>query len=411
MTLTVNAEKLLLDVNIASMANNDQSYGILENAALAIENGKISWIGAQGELPQFSHAPATESMNGQWLTPGLIDCHTHLVFAGNRADEFEQRLQGVSYADIAANGGGIQRTVTATRAASETELLDLAIQRAKTLLLQGVSCVEVKSGYGLDFETELKMLRVARQLEKYLPMKVKTTFLGAHALPPEYSSNPDGYVQMLCDDMLPQVAEQGLADAVDVFCESIGFTLEHTRRVFNKAQQLGLPVKLHAEQLTNMGGSALAASFNALSVDHIEYLDEVGVQAISESGTVATLLPGAFYYLKETQKPPIDLLRQYKVPMAIATDFNPGSSPICNLPLMINMACTLFSLTPQEALQGVTLNAARALGMDNQIGSIEVGKQADLLCWDISHPNQLAYQIGNHTLSKMWQNGVPVKLS
>lgn len=408
MGLVVDADTLLLDVNLATMTDNGQPYGIVRNAALTMAGGQVTWVGQQSELPELNQEPLIESLKGQWLTPGLIDCHTHLVFAGNRADEFEQRLQGVSYADIAAQGGGIQRTVSATRAASEQELLLLALQRATTLLSQGVTCIEVKSGYGLDSQTELKILRVARQLGEHLPIKVQTTFLGAHALPSEYADNADAYIDMLCNELLPQVAQQKLADAVDVFCESIGFTVEQTRRVFEQAKALDLPVKLHAEQLTNMGGSALAASFNALSVDHIEYLDETGVQAIAQSGTVATLLPGAFYYLKETQKPPIDLLRQYKVPMALATDFNPGSSPICNLPLMINMACTLFGLTPEEALHGVTINAAKALGLEQHIGSIEVGKQADLVCWDISHPNQLAYQIGNHSLTKMWQNGTVI---
>ncbi|MBC3766599.1 imidazolonepropionase [Neptunicella marina] len=410
MSLILSADTLLIGVNLASFASNGQPYGIIEDAAVVIFEDNINWVGKAAELPELSGDFVEVSLGGKWLTPGLIDCHTHLVFAGNRADEFEQRLQGVSYADIAKQGGGIAKTVAATRDASEQQLLSMALKSAQTLLEQGVTTIEVKSGYGLDLATESKMLQVARQIDSLLPVTIKTTFLGAHALAPEYKERADDYIELVCENMLPAIAQQNLADAVDVFCESIGFTLEQTKRIFEKASQLGLPVKLHAEQLTNLGGSELAASFNALSVDHIEFLDEAGVKAIAQSGTVATLLPGAFYFLKETQKPPVELLRQYKVPMAIATDFNPGSSPICNLPLMINMACTLFALTPEEALQGVTLNAAKALGLDEMLGSIETGKQADLVCWDIQHPNQLAYMVGTHKPLHIWQKGKQLSL-
>jgi imidazolonepropionase len=408
MSQVIAADLVLMDVNLATMDPSRAGYGLVEQAALAIKDDKIVWLGAQHELPSLATETPIVPCRGMWLTPGLIDCHTHLVFGGNRADEFEQRLQGVSYQQIAEQGGGIKRTVAATREASEQSLFELAGKYASAMSQQGVTCVEIKSGYGLDLSSEIKMLKVARRLGESLPLQVQTSFLGAHAVPAEYVAQPDSYIDLVCEQMLPQIAQLGLADAVDVFCESIGFSLAQTEKVFNKAQQLGLPVKLHAEQLSNLGGSALAASYNALSVDHIEYLDEAGVRAIAESGTVATLLPGAFYFLRETQKPPIDLLRKYKVPMAIATDFNPGSSPICSLPLMLNMACTLFSLTPLEALQGVTINGAKALGLDAERGSLTVGKQADLALWDISHPNELSYQFGRNTLQQLWQKGKEV---
>ncbi|GAB3013952.1 imidazolonepropionase [Bowmanella dokdonensis] len=409
--MSQDADLLLTRANIATLDPAMDGYGIIQEAALLMREGRIAWLGPQSELPAINPDVKTMDCQGQWLLPGYIDCHTHLVFAGNRADEFEQRLQGVSYADIARRGGGIRRTMSATRQASEAELLVLALKRAKALLEQGVTCVEIKSGYGLDLNTELKMLRVARQVQAHLPFTVRTTFLGAHALPPEYHDNADGYIDLVCNEMLPAIQAEQLADAVDVFCENIGFTLTQTRRVFEAASQLGLPVKLHAEQLSNLGGSELAASFNALSVDHIEFLDEAGIRAIAGSGTVATLLPGAFYYLRESQKPPIELLRKHAVPMALATDFNPGSSPICNLPLMLNMACTLFALTPVEALKGVTINAARALGLDDSLGSLSPGKQADILLLDIEHPNQLAYQVGINPVQKRWHAGKYTNMS
>ncbi len=382
-----------IDVNLATI--NEHDYGIIEDAAIAIKDGKIAWLGAKKDLPPFD-ALATPLYQGRggWITPGLIDCHTHLVYGGDRAKEFEMRLEGATYQEIAAAGGGIVSTVKATRLADEETLYVSAKNRLNALLREGVTTVEIKSGYGLDVATELKMLRIARLLAEHHPVDIKTTFLGAHALPPEFKDNADGYIDLVCGEMIEQVVAEGLADAVDAFCESVGFSLAQTKRVFDAAKKHQLPVKLHAEQMSNLGGSALAASYNAMSVDHIEYLDEAGVKAISESGTVAVVLPGAFYFLRETKQPPFDLLRKYKVPMAIATDANPGSSPICSLQLMLNMACTLFRMTPYEALAGVTLNAAKALGIDGNVGTLAIGKQADLVLWEINHPAQLSYQFG-----------------
>ncbi|MGI2178640.1 imidazolonepropionase [Shewanella frigidimarina] len=405
-------DQVWIDVNVATMDTNIQgAYGVIPQAAIAIKDGKIAWVGPRSELPAFDVlATPVYRGKGGWITPGLIDAHTHLVFAGNRANEFEQRLQGATYAEIARAGGGIISTVNACRDADEAELFELGRQRLNALAREGVTTVEIKSGYGLNTETELKLLRVARELGEHHHIDVSTTFLGAHAIPPEYKDNADAYIDLVINDMLPAVIAENLADAVDVFCENIAFNLEQTERVLTAAKQAGLQIKLHAEQLTNMGGSALAAKLGAKSVDHIEFLDEAGVKAISESGTCATLLPGAFYFLRETQLPPIDLLRQYKVPMVIASDFNPGSSPICSTLLMLNMACTLFRLTPEEALQGVTINAAKALGIDNNVGSITVGKQADFCLWDITTPAQLAYAYGVNLCKTVVKNGQVVAL-
>ena len=405
-------DQVWIDVNVATMDTNIQeAYGVIPQAAIAVKDGKIAWVGPRSELPEFDVlATPVYRGKGGWITPGLIDAHTHLVFAGNRANEFEQRLQGASYQDIARAGGGIISTVNACREADEAELFELGRQRLNALAREGVTTVEIKSGYGLNTETELKLLRVARELGEHHHIDVSTTFLGAHAIPPEYKDNADAYIDLVINDMLPAVIAENLADAVDVFCENIAFNLEQTERVLTAAKQAGLQIKLHAEQLTNMGGSALAAKLGAKSVDHIEFLDEAGIKAISESGTCATLLPGAFYFLRETQLPPIDLLRQYKVPMVIASDFNPGSSPICSTLLMLNMACTLFRLTPEEALQGVTINAAKALGIDNNVGSITVGKQADFCLWDITTPAQLAYAYGVNLCKTVVKNGQVVAL-
>ncbi|PKH28462.1 imidazolonepropionase [Shewanella sp. ALD9] len=405
-------DQVWIDVNVATMDTNIQgAYGVIPLAAIAIKDGKIAWVGPRSELPEFDVlATPVYRGKGGWITPGLIDAHTHLVFAGNRANEFEQRLQGASYQDIARAGGGIISTVNACREADEAELFELGRQRLNALAREGVTTVEIKSGYGLNTETELKLLRVARELGEHHHIDISTTFLGAHAIPPEYKDNADVYIDLVINDMLPAVIAENLADAVDVFCENIAFNLEQTERVLTAAKQAGLQIKLHAEQLTNMGGSALAAKLGAKSVDHIEFLDEAGIKAISESGTCATLLPGAFYFLHETQLPPIDLLRQYKVPMVIASDFNPGSSPICSTLLMLNMACTLFKLTPEEALQGVTINAAKALGIDNNVGSITVGKQADFCLWDITTPAQLAYAYGVNLCKTVVKNGQVVAL-
>ncbi|MCA1896964.1 imidazolonepropionase [Shewanella putrefaciens] len=400
-------DQVWIDVNLATMDTSVSApYGAITNAAIAVKDGKIAWLGPRSELPAFDvlSIPVYRGKGG-WITPGLIDAHTHLIFAGNRANEFELRLQGASYEEIARAGGGIISTVKACREADEAELFELGRQRLNALAKEGVTTVEIKSGYGLDTETELKILRVARELGKHHHVDVKTTFLGAHAIPPEYKDNSDGYVDLIIDEMLPAVIAENLADAVDVFCENIAFNLEQTERVLSAAKAAGLEIKLHAEQLTNMGGSTLAARLGAKSVDHIEYLDEAGVKALSESGTCAVLLPGAFYFLRETQKPPIDLLRQYGVPMVLASDFNPGSSPICSTLLMLNMGCTLFRLTPEEALTGLTLNAAKALGIEDTVGSLVVGKQADFCLWDIATPAQLAYSYGVNPCKDVVKNG------
>lgn len=389
-------DQVWLDINIASM-NNDAgqaAYGAITDGAIAVTDGCISWIGPRKDLPEFDVlATPVHKGNGAWVTPGLIDCHTHLVFGGSRAEEFEKRLQGVSYEEISRQGGGIVSTVNATRKASEEELFVAAKDRLNALMAEGVTTVEIKSGYGLDTETEVKMLKVARLLGEHHPATVKTTFLGAHALPPEYKGDAEGYIKLVCEEMLPAVQAENLADAVDAFCEGIGFTVAQTRQVFEQAKAMGLPVKLHAEQLSNLGGTELCAEFNGLSSDHLEYVDEAGVLAMKEAGTVAVLLPGAFYFLRETQLPPIDLLNKHGVPIAIATDTNPGSSPLCSILLMLNMACTLFRMPPEQALAGVTRHAAQALGLDDR-GVLKAGARADFVLWDINHPAELAYQFG-----------------
>ncbi|WP_065204478.1 imidazolonepropionase [Shewanella woodyi] len=389
-------DQVWIDVNVASMDPSVSApYGAIIDAALAVKDGKIAWVGPKGELPEFDvmSTPLYRGKGG-WITPGLIDAHTHLVFAGNRANEFEKRLQGASYEEIARSGGGIISTVKACREASEAELFELGRKRLNALAKEGVTTVEIKSGYGLDTATELKLLRVARELGKHHHVDVKTTFLGAHAIPPEYKDDVEGYVDLVINEMLPAVIAEDLADAVDVFCENIAFNIEQTERVLTAAKDAGLDIKLHAEQLSNLGGSTMAAKLGAKSVDHIEYLDEDGVVALSKSGTCATLLPGAFYFLRETQMPPIDLLRKHKVPMVLASDYNPGSSPLCSSLLMLNMGCTLFRLTPEEALAGMTRNAAKALGVEDKVGVLAAGMQADFCLWDISTPAELAYSYG-----------------
>lgn len=395
-----------VNVNLATMTDGTNSYGTIENGALAIADKKILWLGAMAELPAFdSNTVQVIDGKGAWLTPGLIDCHTHIVYGGNRANEFEMRLEGKSYQEIANAGGGIISTVQATRAASENELFNSALKRLTALHQQGVTTIEIKSGYGLDTNNEVKMLNVANLLAKALPITIKKTFLGAHALPVEYKNRADDYIHLVCEQMLPKIAEQQLADAVDVFCEDIGFSIKHTKQVFTAAQKYNLPVKVHAEQLSNLGGTALAAKYNALSSDHIEFLDEAGVIAMKEANMTAVLLPGAFYFLRETQLPPIALLRKHDVSMAIATDINPGSSPISSLQLMLNMACTLFRLTPIEALAGVTCNGAKALGLENEKGQLAVGFDADIALWDITQPAELCYQFGVNPLNKLMSAG------
>jgi imidazolonepropionase len=371
---------------------------------LLVEGERIAGLWPSREFDEALAQGATEAGRGGVLTPGLVDCHTHLVYAGNRAGEFEQRLEGVSYEEIARAGGGILSTVRATRAASEDELIAASLPRLDALLADGVTTVEIKSGYGLTLADELKMLRVARRLGQLRPVRVLTTLLGAHALPPEYSGRADDYVSLVCEQMIPAAAAEGLADAVDVFCEGIGFSPAQCARIFQAARAHGLALKAHAEQLSNLGGSALAAHYGALSADHIEYLDEAGVRAMAAAGTVAVLLPGAFHVLRETQLPPIELLRRYGVPMAVASDANPGTSPICMPSLHLNLACSLFRLTPREALSGMTAQAARALGRPD-LGRIEVGSPADLCLWDVQSPAELAYAVQAGRLRQRIFNG------
>lgn len=389
--------------HVASMANG--AYSIIEDATIVTEGAHIAWIGPRAELPDQGDIK-TVDLNGAWVTPGLIDCHTHTVFGGNRSGEFEQRLQGVSYAEIAAAGGGIASTVRATRAASEEELFASAKRRLQQLLKDGVTTVEIKSGYGLDLASERKMLRVARQLGEQLPVTVRTTCLAAHALPPEYKDRADDYIAHICSDMLPALAAENLVDAVDAFCEYLAFSTEQVEQVFITAGQLGLPVKLHAEQLSSLHGSSLAARYQALSADHLEFMTEEDAIAMAAAGTVAVLLPGAFYFLRETQLPPMDALRKHGVKIAIATDLNPGTSPGLSLRLMLNMACTLFRMTPEEALAGATIHAAKALGMADTHGSLEAGKVADFVAWNIERPADLAYWLGGDLEKRVVRHGV-----
>lgn len=389
---------LLTNGRLATMTGQ-KPYGFLEDGAILVEGDSIVWAGALADLPEAYSASSRQDLGGRLVTPALIDCHTHLVAGGNRAREFEMRLQGASYEEIARAGGGIVSTVKATRDAAEDALLADALAKVDALIAEGASLIEVKSGYGLDLETELKMLRVARQIEDVRPIRVTTTFLGAHAVPPEFAGRDDAYIDTMCIPALRAAHDAGLVDAVDGFCEGIAFQPEQIARVFDVAQGLGLPVKLHAEQLSNLGGTKLAARYGALSADHIEYLDEDGVAAMARAGTTAVILPGAFYTLRETQVPPIEALRKHGVPMALATDANPGSSPLTSLLLTMNMGCTLFRMTPEEALAGVTRNAAAALGVSD-CGTIEAGKRADLAVWDVAHPAELAYRIGFNPLHK-----------
>jgi imidazolonepropionase len=388
---------LLTDARIATMAGDD--YGIIDGGAVAIEDGRIAWIGQQADAPGDGPV-AVRSLAGRWITPALIDCHTHLVFAGDRSAEFEQRLLGTSYEAIARAGGGIMSTVMATRAASAGELYETALPRLQALAAEGVATVEIKSGYGLNIESELKMLAVARQLGEAAPLTVYTTLLAAHAIPPEFREDADAYVALICDELLPEVAAAGLADAVDAYCESIAFGGDQVARIFERAAELGLPVKLHADQLSDGGGAALAARFKALSADHLEYTSAAGIRAMVDAGTVAVLLPGAFLTLGETQLPPIDVMRECGVPMAIASDCNPGTSPICSLRIAMMLAARQFRMTPEECLAGTTRAAAHALGLHDR-GTLEVGKRADLAVWDVGHPRELAYWFGTPQLAEL----------
>ncbi|MBN8553699.1 MAG: imidazolonepropionase [Caulobacterales bacterium] len=397
-------DTLLIDGHAATMMPGKEPYGAIRQAALGIESGRIAWIGPQANLPGplADLAYTVESLNDRWVTPGLIDCHTHLIFGSNRATEWEMRLNGASYEDIARAGGGILSSVRATRAADQADLTSSAQSRLDALMASGATTVEVKSGYGLDIDSELKMLRAADGL---VGARIVRTLLSAHALPPEFKDNRSGYIDLICNQIIPAAAQAGLADAVDAFCESIGFTPAEVERVFKAAQAHGLPVKLHAEQLTNQHGAALTARFGGLSADHLEYLDEAGVAAMAEAGTVAVLLPGAYYFLKDKIPPPIQALRNAGVAMAVATDCNPGTSPLTSLPMAMNLACTLFGLTPEEALAGCTRHGAAALGLADEIGTLAIGKAADLAVWNIDEPAELAYWLGAAPLSQRWLSG------
>ncbi|WP_101065565.1 imidazolonepropionase [Roseovarius salinarum] len=389
---------LLRNARIATMQPG-APYGLIEHGVVAVQDGRIAWVGSEADIPaDWADAPG-EDLGGRLVTPAPIDCHTHIVHGGDRAGEFEMRLEGASYEEVARAGGGIVSTVRATRDADEDALLARALRFADALIAEGACVIEVKSGYGLDVETELRMLRAARAIETARPVRVRTSFLGAHAVPPEYKGRPDAYIDEVCLPALEAVAAERLADAVDGFCEGIAFDTDQIGRVFDRAAALGLPLKLHAEQLSHMGGTALAARYGALSADHVEYTTQADAQALADAGSAAVLLPGAFYTLHETQLPPVAAFRAAGVPMALATDCNPGSSPLASLLLTMNMGCTLFRMTPEEALAGITRNAARALGLDDT-GTIAPGLRADLAIWNVSQPAELAYRIGFNPLHR-----------
>jgi imidazolonepropionase len=398
-------DTLLLDCHAATMTAEATPYGAIRDAAIGLEEGLLSFVGPRSSLPDEPGKLAREvtSLGDAWVTPGLIDCHTHLVFAGNRAHEWEMRAKGASYEDIARAGSGILSTVRATRAASEDELVEQASRRARTMTRQGATTIEIKSGYGLDLDTEMKMLRAAARVGEAVNVKISRSFLGAHTVAPEFRDNRSAYVDLVCEEMIPVVAREKLAEAVDAFCETIAFTPAETERVFAAAKASGLRVKLHAEQLSDSGGAALAAKYNALSADHLEHVSDAGIAAKAGAGTVAVLLPTAFYFLRETKKPPIDALRRAGIPIAIATDCNPGTSPVASPLVALNMACTLYGLTPEEALAGMTRNAARALDMDT--GTLEIGKSADLAVWRVSDPAELCYWIGADLLLDRYVSG------
>ena len=399
----MRCDSLWSDARVLTMTHGAVLPRDVPRGVVAVQGGRIVYAGPAADAPAFE-AERVISCDGRWITPGLIDCHTHLVHAGNRAREFELRLEGASYEEIARAGGGIVSTMRATRAADEDELVRQSLPRLDALLAEGVTTVEIKSGYGLELDAEARMLRTARRLGRERQVSVATTFLGAHALPSEFAGNGDDYIDHVCDVMLPAIAEEGLADAVDAFCEGIGFTPAQTERVFARARDLGLPVKLHAEQLSNLGGAALAARYGALSADHLEHLDAEGIAAMAAAGTVAVMLPGAFYFCRETVQPPIAALREAGVPLAVATDCNPGTSPLSSILLAMNMVATCFRMTVGECLAGVTLNAARALGMAAEVGTLEAGKSADLAVWNIEEPAELVYRMGTNALhQRVWR--------
>ncbi|WP_292027430.1 imidazolonepropionase [Brevundimonas sp. UBA2416] len=401
----MRADRLITDCRLATMAEGGAAYGAVEDGALLVRDGRIVWAGARAELP-VHEAARTDRLDGRWVTPGLVDCHTHLVFGGDRSGEFEQRLGGATYEEIARAGGGIVSSVAATRAASEDELYASALGRLAGLKATGVTTIEIKSGYGLDHDSELKMLRVARRIGREAGVRVRTSYLGLHAVPPEWRTARGRYVDLAVDDILPAAHAEGLVDAVDAYCEPIAFSTDEVGRLFDRAKALGLPVKLHADQLSDGGGAALAARYGALSADHVEHTTEAGVRAMAEAGVVAVLLPGAWLMLRETVLPPMDLFRRHGVAMAVATDCNPGTSPVASMTAAINLACVQFRLTPEEALAGATRIAARALGLQDEIGTLEAGKSADLAVWDIERPAELAYWLGKPLLTRRMIGGV-----
>jgi imidazolonepropionase len=400
---------LLTDARIATMRVADTDYGAINDGVIAVANGSLAWVGAKSEMPE-GDAAETRSLQNKWVTPALIDCHTHVVFGGDRSHEFEQRLQGVSYEEIARSGGGILSTVSATRAASDDELFDLAMPRVTALMASGVATIEIKSGYGLDVGTEIKMLEVARRIGEATGITVRTTLLAAHTIPPEYADDADAYIDLICDELIPLVAESKLADAVDAYCETIAFDSQQVSRLFDCARAAGLPVKLHADQLSDGDGARLAARYGALSADHLEHTSSAGVDALAQAGCVAVLLPGAFLTLNETQQPPIDNLRQRNVPIAIATDCNPGTSPLKSVTEAMALACRLFGLTPEECLAGTTREAARALGLNDR-GMLQTGMRADLAVWDVDHPRDLSYWLGTAPLANLFISGRNVNLT
>lgn len=399
----MQCDRIWRGARLATMAEGSPGLGIVEDGLIAAREGRIVYAGLACAAPSLTAADEVDC-GGRWIMPGLVDCHTHIVYGGNRAREFELRLEGASYEEIARAGGGIVSTMRATRAATEEALVTGALPRVDALVAEGVTTLEIKSGYGLDLANEQKSLRAARRIGDHRPLSVMTTFLGAHAMPPEAAGDKDGYIARVCNEMLPAVASAGLADAVDAFCEGIAFTPEQVARVFDKAKSLGLPVKLHAEQLSRLGGAELAARYHALSADHLEHVDEAGIVALAKAGVVAVLLPGAFYFVRETHKPPVELMRRHGVKLAIASDSNPGTSPLTSLLLAMNMAATLFRLTVEECVAGVTREGARALGCLDDRGTLETGKWCDLAIWDIEHPAELVYRIGFNPLhARVWR--------
>ena len=396
---------LLTDARVATMRADATDYGVIEDAAIGILDGEIAWVGVASEKPAHN-ALETRSLGGRWVTPALIDCHTHLVFGGDRSGEYEQRLGGVSYEEIARQGGGIMATVRATRDAEIDSLYDSALARIRRLAASGVATVEIKSGYGLNVNSELKMLAIARNLGETSGISIQTSLLAAHTVPPEYQGKADAYIDLICEELLPEVAERNLADAVDAYCESIAFDAPQIAKLFRAAQAAGLPVKLHADQLSDGGGAELAAHFKALSADHLEYTAAAGVRAMANAGTCAVLLPGAYLTLGETQKPPVNALRKHDVPIALATDCNPGTSPLSSLTYAMSLGSRLFGLTPEECLAGVTREAARALGLADDRGTLEAGKRADLAVWEVNHPRELTYWMGNNPLRELLVEGL-----